>query len=509
MSRRWNSASKTLRDYMAPFVIVWIVFLIILNYLFSWWWEEQQNNTLNTSLSIEVSDWWKWILTLSNWDKKDVLKWEDIKLSKWEKLSVVEWNIITKDNLWNVFNLSKLWELRYASEWTKYVLFSADLWVQSKTDLSLDMRYATVSSKTNSVFNLSQNEVASTVYVVDGTVEVKTLAWKIVVLWKWEKISIMRTNTNDSTFDAESQKWQIDDYIKTDSWFLANWWDKILSSSISSQTSSWELSLIWSWETMSWNTLSDISSNESIYFDNLTDEMILKESKLDITWKIQNENVYKIDINWQIASINNDTKTFEVSLKLSSKVEDIVYKVYDDWLRVLQKWVITVYYDWWTEVKETTTTNTSTLANVKNISISKSPLYTIISPSKNPYNTTENLVKIEWNVPPKTVAKIFVNDFQLKKFPSYWTYWYYFANTDYDNLKPWINMYEIKYFSWDDKLLYTNTVVIVKEESKENTSSWNTVSDDKKEENISSESVSIDTQESTQTWETTQIQTWE
>jgi hypothetical protein len=38
------------------------------------------------------------------------------------------------------------------------------------------MRYAKVKAISGSVFSLSQNEVASTIYVVSGTIEVQNLA---------------------------------------------------------------------------------------------------------------------------------------------------------------------------------------------------------------------------------------------------------------------------------------------------------------------------------------------
>jgi len=471
MSRRWqNEVSKSLRDYMAPIIIIWIVLIIVLNFIFSWDENKKINNSVNTALSVEMKDSSKWEVTFSNGSKKDISSWEDFKLSKWEKIWVSEGNILLKDNSWNTFNLSKNWEFAYSNDDknSSYVLYSANLWVKTSSGVNIDMRYANISSKWNSVFNLTQNEIASTIYVVSWNVEVKTLALKQTILTKWEQISIMRTNTNDSTYDLETVKEKID---QTDEWFLFNWWDKKLSSNDNNISSSWIISLNWSGNILSWSEL--ISSNEVISFDNLSDEMIIKDSKLEITWKLLNDNIYKIDINWNIATLDNDEKTFQVDLNITKKVEDIVYKVYDDTLRVLQKWVITVYYDWWEENTQNNNSNTP-LADVKNYSISKSPLYTIISPTKNPYTTTENVVRLEWRVPAKTVAKIFVNDFQLKKFPAYWSYWYYFANTDFGNLKTGVNMYEIKYFDSEDKILYTNNFVIIKEEPVIQTTNSNT-----------------------------------
>jgi len=42
---------------------------------------------------------------------------------------------------------------------------------------------------------------------------------------------------------------------------------------------------------------------------------------------------------------------------------------------------------------------------------------------------------IEGLVPAGKVTKIDVNDFTLTKFPRFGTYWKYYANTEYGNLK--------------------------------------------------------------------------
>jgi len=117
MSRRWqNEVSKSLRDYMAPIIIIWIVLIIVLNFIFSWDENKKINNSVNTALSVEMKDSSKWEVTFSNGSKKDISSWEDFKLSKWEKIRVSEGNILLKDNSWNTFNLSKNWEFAYSND---------------------------------------------------------------------------------------------------------------------------------------------------------------------------------------------------------------------------------------------------------------------------------------------------------------------------------------------------------------------------------------------------------
>lgn len=68
-----NNVSKSLRDYMAPIVIIWVVWAIVLNYIFSWETKETTTNWVNTTLSVEIKDWSTWILTLANGSKKSYL----------------------------------------------------------------------------------------------------------------------------------------------------------------------------------------------------------------------------------------------------------------------------------------------------------------------------------------------------------------------------------------------------------------------------------------------------
>jgi len=47
-----------------------------------------------------------------------------------------------------------------------FTLYSSDLWASVEKDINIEMRYAKIQAGKGSVFSLSQNEVASTIYVV-------------------------------------------------------------------------------------------------------------------------------------------------------------------------------------------------------------------------------------------------------------------------------------------------------------------------------------------------------
>ena len=82
----------------------------------------------------------------------------------------------------------------------------------------------------------------------------------------------------------------------------------------------------------------------------------------------------------------------------------------------------------------------------------------------NSYTTNETFVTIRWEVSNENVDRVTVNDYELSSFN--WSTWRYHADVDYNNLAEWTNVYEIKYFSWDD-LIYTNYYTIIKR------SNWN------------------------------------
>lgn len=445
---------KTFKDYLFPIVIVFIILIFVLNYIFSW-----ENNTPvstdNTPVSVNIESPDTESYIVYSWWNKTKLEWET-SLYKSEKVQVVNWNVDLK---WDGMNLvlNKLWELTY-NEDGSYTLYSSDLWVNTSSGINLEMRYAKVLTKQQAVFSASQNEVASTVYVLSWMVEVRNLAWKTTTLQKWEKLVIMRASANDEASDLSLSKEQIDDYIKKEDWFLKNNWESFLQTV--ETTSTWTLSQSWTTSSGSytWN-----SGFAYISFNWIYDEAQVSSDVLNISWNVLDDSVSKIEINSQLATIDTQAKTFSLKdFKVSSRVNDLIYRVYDSSSNLLYKWVITVYYSKWTTTSSTIN-NTSSLAQVENYPITTSPLYQIISPKQNPYTTTENNVRIEWNVPARTVEKIIVNDFQLQKFPAYWNYWYYFANAEFGNLKDWVNIYKIQYYWAEWKLLYENNFTIIKQ----------------------------------------------
>lgn len=466
-NRRNKKITKNLKDYIVPIIWVLIVLIIIINFIFSSWDDTKNSNIVNNvPLSVTFSDTeTEWYISYSSWDKKKIE--QNSPIYKWEKLEVwTKWevNISLPEDSWNM-SLNKLWELMY-NEDGSYSLLSSDLWINSKKSLNVEMRFMKVSSSNEASFNLTQNEVASSIYVVFWNVEVKNSAWSKTSLQQWQKLTIMRNEATDANVDLALKKENIDDYIKNEDWFVKNNWASLLSKVSSTTSNTWTTTS--SWSVMN-NNITNWAWFNYITF-NVADESDVTSSTIDINWSILDSIVAKIEINNQTADINSTDKTFSVKwVKLNSKVNDIVYRVYDDWNKLIDKWIITLYYAWWTVATNNSGEKASWLAGVENYSLTTSPTYQIISPKQNPYTTTENLVMIEWTVPARTVKKIIVNWFQLQAFPANWTYWKYFANSEYWNLKEWLNMYKIEYYWADDKVIFENMFAIIKEKTTNNT----------------------------------------
>jgi hypothetical protein len=80
--------------------------------------------------------------------------------------------------------------------------------------------------------------MATTIYSLNGIVEVLNIAEQNILLLPGEKISISRLDANDSDLDMKSLKTDIDDLFKNDDWYVLNNGDKYLNMSETEEESS-------------------------------------------------------------------------------------------------------------------------------------------------------------------------------------------------------------------------------------------------------------------------------
>jgi len=439
-----NAISKTLRDYLVPIIWLFLIILLIFSF-FSGWDNNDINDTIkyenqipiNISLDSDITE--SYIV----YPGENKVQMEgDKDLYKGEKVIVKEWSVsLDFLSIWS-FKLNKLWELVYWEDW-ELTLNSWELFVNANSDLVINMKFAKVIIWKNSTISLSQNEMSSSAYLLAWNLEVRNLAWESSVLAKWQKLSISRLEANTDDIDLSLNKEEIDDFYKSTDWFIKNNWAFYLSQTDIEED-----------ETQTGSTIINTKSNNLIIFDNLIDESYVSSNMINITWKYFDENITSISLNNIEASINSEAKTFVFkNISVAKSENDLVFKISDDSNDLLQKFVYVVYYKSW----ETTS---SSKFQVISYNVDGSQFKFTKPSSSSTYTTSESFVTIRWNVTAKWIAKVSVNDFVLSSFN--WSTWRYHADVKYNNLKDWTNVYGIKYYDVNWKLVYTNNYTIIR-----------------------------------------------
>ena len=347
--------------------------------------------------------------------------------------------------------LSKNWELSYKEDWTFY-LESANLWVESMTDIEIFMKYASVSMWAWVITNLSQNEIESTIYSIDWNVEVFSLAWVSVNLSWWDKVSIWAKDSTSSDIDLNWFISPIDDYFKLSTWFTENGGEELLNKQ---NEDIWSWSLLWNWAV----ELED--SAALITFDDVTDESYVNSNPLDLTWRYSPLKVWKITINNKEVSLDSELWTFSLNwFVLESNINDLIIKIFDKNKNIISKMILTLY-------SKNAWKITSKDSNIKvNESLENYPVkatdFIIYEPTKTwKLTTKESRVTLRWKVLNKNVKNVVVNDYTLQSYNG--STWRYHAFVEQWTLKDWANNYEIKYLDKDWKVIYKEYYSIYKE----------------------------------------------
>lgn len=449
--RRRNSIQKGMKDYMVP-IIGGVLIIILIFSVFSWWGNEP------TQIDLENKVW----LTLNMdssategyieypWNFKKKIEW-DISLYKWEKVIVKDGTVsLSLPWVWSL-KLNKLWEFKYLEN-GDFDLSSSDLWLNSVLWINVGMTFADVKVGDNTNISFSQNEVWSTIYLINGFAEVINLAGKSTVLANWQKITISRLDANNEDIDISLLKESIDDYYKQSDWFIKNNWNSFLNKVVEEEDGSWAI------------TETNSTSDNMISITNLSDGSTVSSDKIIITWNYSDEEIVKITVNWKEAKINSWSKTFKFeNISVWNKENDLVFKVYDDANDLLSKFIYIVYNDW----ASTTTTSTSKF-NVQTFDVDGSQfIFSTIKDWvskklnwKTTYTTYGDFLTIYWNVTAKWIKNVSVNWYTLNSFN--WSTWRYHPSILNNNLSIWTNVYEIKYSNDAWKVVYTNHFTIIK-----------------------------------------------
>lgn len=456
--RRRGTVEKWLRDYIVP--IIWLLLIIILIFnVFS------SNSKPNTSAVVENKVWLSVALEWTNpesfisypWDNKEKIVWETM-LYKWEKVIVKEWMLnLSLEWVWD-FKVNKLWELKYLENWN-FSLYSSDLWLNSINSTNVDMRFASVKVWEKTHISFSQNEMWSTIYLINWFAEVSNLAWVTTVLASGQKITISRLDANKKDLDLSLLKKSIDDYYKQSDWFIINNGASYLSKEKDKKVE----------ETSSW-AVNKLTSDKLINFSNLDDEENVSSDSITVAWNFTDETINKITLNWKDGIIDKKLKTFKFeNVSVENKENNLVFKVYDDANDILSKFVYVVYYNW--AVVENTL---KSKFNVKTFNVDGSQFtFSSIKDGtikqlnwKTSYTTYGDFLTIYWTVFAKWITRVDVDWYTLKSFN--WTTWRYHPSSINNNLNIWTNVYNVKYYTKWDKLIYTNHFTIIKKSTKVN-----------------------------------------
>ncbi len=467
MRNRTKPWIKNIKDYMVPIGIFLLIFLLIY-VAFSWWGDNEPSSSVWSNgiesmwindLSLEVSDWTEAIIVNTKDKKRDVVEWEN--LSPWELLKVTKGSVgFSIDDIAH-FNLDKNWELEYGKD-SKMKLESSSLWVTSESDIEVDSRYLSAKLWPNSIANIEQNEVSSTLYLVSWSAEVKNLSWQETFLAPWKKIQVLRQQASEDELDMSSLKWDFDDYFKISDWYLKNktssenlLWSMIPSEGESNSESGsgnidWEGSLIGNENTENINEASDQGSSVWLLsFENIYDEWSVDSPTTTINGSFSDDRVRSIFINWLQATINPTTQTFSVPwVDTSKSLNDIVIKVLDGDDNIIGKHLYTIYYS---AGSKTTSQDSSTPSAFSKINTESYPVnasdFIISTPSIKNGKTYVDQNTFYWTVKNPNVAAVYINGHKLTTYN--WRTFRYHAYKRFKTLGEWVNNYEIKYV-WKD-----------------------------------------------------------
>lgn len=339
---------------------------------------------------------------------------------------------------------------------------NAYLWIESAdSNLDLSLTNFRVIPNRDAVIILSQNTIASNIYIIKGSATIETIGETPMStsIGVGQQLTVLRNEAESTSLQIASKIEPLSDFIKTTDLFIKHDGESLLSSSVESasgMTSTGSVSLSGSTALQSGKTGILITSPE--------DGSTVDTNEITIEGKIINPAIEKITINGKDAAINTELKTFVYKgLSLESASNDIVYKAFDSDGNIIQnsRGIITVYTS-----KKAGVEDTSKKASVTTYPISDKD-FQITSPTENPYKTTDDNVRIDGRVNKGIVKYITINGYRLSSFTQFGTTWHYFANKSYGSMNDGINLYTIKYYGENDEVIFTNLFTIVKEKKEE------------------------------------------
>jgi hypothetical protein len=345
----------------------------------------------------------------------------------------------------SLLNMNTGTKIRYLGESegkSNFRLENKDLWVQADTGMvSFDLVGVALTPSSNTVMNISKNELFTTITVLQGSASLN-LAGSLLEITAGKQLNYSTLKT----LTIEDLTTRIAD-INPDS--LSTDWMKLNNASAYVTTKPVE------------TTTSTLGTGGGlIIFESPVDESTVEGKSITVAGRVLSPNVGRIIINGTPATIDPVKQTFSLgSIELTTKENNIVYRTFDVAGGLLSKGVVTVYTTA-SGLSAGTTTGTSTRAQVETYKADNR--FKIVAPSSDFYETRETKVKIEGRVTASAAHHITINDFRLTSFKAGGTNWYYFANQQFGNMQEGVNTYTIRYFDEQDNEVYKQLFVIKK-----------------------------------------------
>ncbi len=255
--------------------------------------------------------------------------------------------------------------------------------------MNIKLSNFSVVPSSESVVILSQNTIASNIYVLKGSASVEDYSKKSssTSVGVGQQLTIMKNDLASTTLQFASKIEPISDYIKTTNLFIKHNGDSLLSS-LSSEN-----------QTGTGNTTTGTGAvmiknvKVGLVITSPEDESTVDSNEVTIEGKIMNADITKVTINDKEALLDKEQKSFTYkSFALASATNNVVYKAYDSEGGIITKGLLTIYTSK-NKLKEDAT---------KKPSVTTYPIsdkdFRIISPTENPYKTTDNIVRIEGRV---------------------------------------------------------------------------------------------------------------
>ncbi len=322
----------------------------------------------------------------------------------------------------------------------RFQLETSEVWVREQSGNSrFLLTYADVKPAAGSVLNLSQNQIATTVYVVAGTALVTNKSGTGGALKAGEK-AVM--TSGDPAANPAAKASPIDEAFRQGAWFKANGGD----FSWSAPSASSEARPSFSSEAS--------AGSRAVTFSYPQDNMALTAASVSAEGTAA-PGVARVSFGGKEAAVDAATRKFSTPvLQLQEGANDLVWKALDADGATVAKGVLTVFAP---AAKKTALPNKPVTYPISDKD------FKVTAPAQNPYTMTGSFVKIVGEVPAGTVEKITVNDYQLKtSFRAGGSSWYYFANADYGTLAEGVNLYKIRYYGKDGAMLRESLFTIVR-----------------------------------------------